>query len=143
MTYNQGLSLVTLPKVMAICQLDASARVPGWACGPDFFSVTRTRDELSIVCPAANVPEGTRCEKGWRCLKVQGPLDFSLTGILASLAGPLAHAGIAIFVVSTYATDYLLIRERDVELAVQVLAENGHEVECPSYTQPTDGQPGT
>jgi hypothetical protein len=74
---------------------------------------------------------------------VQGPLDFSLTGILASLAGPLAHAGIAIFVVSTYATDYLLIRERDVELAVQVLAENGHEVECPSYTQPTDGQPGT
>lgn len=131
MTRGRQLCITVLPETMAICQLESDAPVPEWALQSNFLSVTRTSGELSIVCPEANVPERTKCERGWRCLRVEGPLDFSLIGILASLAAPLADAGIAIFVLSTYATDYLLIAEKDMERAVMVLAESGHKVESP------------
>lgn len=131
MFYPRALSLVALPQTMAICQLESSAQVPEWALDGGFLSVTRTPDELSIVCPEANVLESTKCERGWRCLKVDGPLDFALTGILASLVDPLANAAIGVFVLSTYTTDYLLIKEKDVEQTVQALVENGHSVHLP------------
>ncbi len=90
----------------------------------DFCSITRTADEVSIVCPLGRVPDDVRRESGWRCLKVEGPLDFALTGILASLAVPLAQAGISIFAISTYDTDYLLVK--DLDGAVATLTGEGH-----------------
>ena len=94
----------------------------------EFWSVTKTREELSIVCAEADIPEAVRSDKGWRCLKVHGPLDFSLTGVLVSLARPLAEAGVSVFVISTYDTDYLLVKEERLDSALAVLAESGHEV---------------
>ncbi len=123
------LKLSLLSGAFAVCRLKRDRAVPDWATAGDFFSVTRTRDELSIVCPESVVPEDVTCEKGWRCLKVRGTLDFALVGILASMVVPLAEAGISVFVVSTYDTDYLLLKERDLEKAARSLAEAGHTVD--------------
>jgi hypothetical protein len=113
----------------AVCRLDASAEIPGWALGGgEFTSITRTAAELSIVCAEAAVPEGTKCERGWRLLAVEGPLDFALTGILVSLARPLADARISIFAISTYDTDCLMVREQDLAKAVHTLEAAGHTV---------------
>ena len=117
-----------MPGRLAVCRLDPQAAVPDWALSGDFSSITRTTDELSIVCSEAGVPEGVLCERGWAGLKVEGPLDFSLTGVLASLAQPLAEAGLSIFAVSTYDTDYLLVKAGDLDRAVVVLAEAEHTV---------------
>ncbi len=122
------LTLSILQDKFAICRLDKDARIPDWALTGSFFSITRTPDELSVVCPQTNVPEGMECDKGWRCLKVEGPLDFTLTGILASLAMPLARASISIFAVSSYDTDYLLVKEKDVKRAILVLSQEGHQI---------------
>lgn len=125
---ERSLQLLIQPKLFAICRLPPDARVPAWAWGSDFTAVVRTPDELSIACLERDVPPEIRCERGWRCLKVAGPLDLSLTGVLASLVGPLAGAGISVFAISTYDTDYLLVRQRDLKRAVQVLARAGHQV---------------
>lgn len=125
---DRALSLSVLPKVFAICRLDSNAPIPSWANQPDFLSITRTRDELSIVCAQRNVPGDIQCERDWRALRVQGPLDFALTGILASLAVPLADAGIAIFAISTFDTDYLLVKEINLSRAIQVLSAVGHNI---------------
>ncbi len=122
------LNLSVLPEVFAICRLDRDTPIPVWALTGHFFSITRSPDELSIVCPQTNVPAGTICEENWRCLKVEGPLDFSLTGILASLVTPLAEAGISIFALSTYETDYLMVKQESMERAIQALREAGHHV---------------
>jgi len=122
------LALSILPEIYAICRLDAHSPVPAWVTAGEWFSITRTPEELSIVCPQGRVPGQATCEKGWRCLKVQGPLDLSLSGILASLLGPLAEAGISIFAISTFDTDYLLVKARDLQNAIQVLRQAGHRV---------------
>jgi len=124
-----GLNLSILQDTFAICRLHSDAPPPDWALKGRFFSITRTPDELSIVCSQDNVPGGTTCEKNWRCFRVEGPLDFSLTGILASLATPLAQAGISIFAVSTFETDYLLVKQETLETAVRVLRGAGHQVQ--------------
>jgi hypothetical protein len=122
------LTLNLLPDVFAICQLNRDAALPAWALEGEFFSVTRTADELSIVCPQTLVPEGVKCEKGWRGLRVAGTLDFSLTGILASLAATLAEAQISIFAIATFDTDYLLVKADKLENAIEVLTSAGHRV---------------
>ncbi len=93
-----------------------------------FVSITRTSEELSIVCPQRQVPAKIRRQEGWRAMKVKGPLDFSLTGILSSLATPLAQEGVSVFAISTYDTDYLLVKEKDLERAIGVLVNRGHRV---------------
>ena len=104
---------------LAVCQLAADAPVPAWATTRGAFtSLSRTREELSIVCPEGVVPRGVKQEKGWRMFQVDGPLDFALTGVLASLAAPLAKAGVGIFVLSTYNTDYVLVKDAQVAEAV-------------------------
>jgi hypothetical protein len=123
-----NLTLVVLNGTFAICRLAADAPVPAWATGGLFLSVSRTADELSIVCRQEVVPEGILCERSWRCLRVAGTLDFSLVGVPAWLLGPLAAAGVSVFVVSTFDTDYLLLKDRDLETAVEVLEEAGHGV---------------
>lgn len=125
---NHHLTLLVLQETFAICRLDKNSAVPKWASLGDFYSVTRTCDELSVVCAQVNVPEGIPCDRGWRCLKVKGSLNFSSTGIIASLATTLAHASISILAVSTYDTDYLMVREKDLERTVLVLSQAGHEV---------------
>ncbi|HEX8599746.1 MAG TPA: ACT domain-containing protein [Chloroflexia bacterium] len=123
-----ALTLTLLPSTYAVCRLGSDGGVPEWVMSGSFFSVTRTVDELSVVCEQSAVPGGVLCEGGWRCLKVRGPLDFGLTGILASLAVPLAEAGISIFAVSTYDTDYIMVKAADLEGAVAVLSGSGHTI---------------
>lgn len=123
----RGLTLELLPGSFAVCRLEPGDVLPGWAAGA-FVSLTRTPDELSVVCPQEGVPPGVRAEPGWRCLRVKGPLGFGITGILASLAGPLASSGVSIFVVSTYDTDYLMVQERDLARGRSALERAGHRL---------------
>jgi hypothetical protein len=102
--------------------------IPTWAVTAPFCSITSTPDELSIVCPERHVPLETTCERGWRALKFEGPLDLELTGVLVSVAAPLAEAGVSVFAIATYDTDYVLVRESQLDLAGSVLSERGHVV---------------
>ena len=122
-----SLALTLLPDRLAVCRLEQDAPLPVWAVGA-VTSITRTPDELSVVCPEDTVPGGIRAECGFRCLTVAGPLDFALTGVLASLASPLAAAGVSIFVVSTFDTDLLLVRETLLARALAALRDSGHRV---------------
>ena len=121
-----GLTLSLSDVRYAICRLRPQATVPSWAEGGAFTSVTRTSDELSIVCAEANIPEEVKSDRGWRCFKIEGPLDLSLTGVLSSLLGPLAEAKVNILAISTYDTDYLLVKEEKAGRAVEVLRRAGH-----------------
>lgn len=123
-----GQNLTLLPGRLMICRLGPEAAVPDWANRGVLVSITRTGDELSIVCAEGDVPDDIKTERGWRSFKVEGPLDLSLTGILASLAGPLAEAGINIFAISTYDTDYLLVKEDMAAKAAGVLIRSGHRI---------------
>lgn len=125
----KSLRLTVLPYRLAISRLQSHAPLPGWAVDGPFFSITRTADELSIVCLEEQAPGDVTVERGWRCLKVEGPLDFALTGILADLAGALASADISIFAVSTFDTDYLLVKEETLDGAVETLTVAGHRCE--------------
>jgi hypothetical protein len=120
-------SLTTLQGRFAVCRLPADAQVPPWVTGA-VTSVTRTLDELSITCAEDAVPEGITAERGWRCLKVEGPLDLALTGIAAALTTPLAEAKVSVSVIATYDTDYLLVKEDRLADAVAALERAGHTV---------------
>ncbi len=120
------LSFSILPETFAICRLEPSAPTPPWARPGPFLSVTRTPAELSVVCPDGAVPPGVTANRGWRAITVAGTLDFELTGVLASLAAPLAAAGVSIFAVSTYDTDYVLVKDEALGRAVESLAAAGH-----------------
>jgi uncharacterized protein len=122
------LTLSVLPYNLAVCRLEPGAVLPGWLFELPFWSVTRTADELSVVLPEENVIWDWKNEKGWRGLMVRGPLDFALVGILAALAAALAAAGIPIFALSTFDTDYLLVKEQDLFRAIEVLTASGYEV---------------
>ena len=122
------LNLVLLASKFAVCQFHPDKHIPYWALMGDFVSLTRTSEELSIVCQQDNVPADIEAERGWRCVQVQGAFDFSVSGVNASLAVPLAEAEISVLAIATYATDYLLIKEKDVERALHVLKQAGHHV---------------
>jgi uncharacterized protein len=122
-------SLILLSGTLAICRLEAAASIPDWATLGRFWSIARTEEELSVVCPDGDVPQGVKRETGWRALKVEGPLDFSLTGILASLTAPLAREKVSVFAVSTYDTDYLMVKEEQLEKAIRALREEGNDVQ--------------
>ncbi len=120
------LTLTLLPDTFAVCRLAADAPLPDWAAAGLFYAVTRTREELSLVCRQEQVPDGVTCQPGWRCWQVAGPLDFGLTGVLASLATPLAEAGVPIFALSTFDTDYLLVPDASLDAAQAALRNSGH-----------------
>jgi hypothetical protein len=120
------LRLTILPETLAVCRLSADDAFPAWLPARGFISVTRTAGELSVVCAADAVPADFRCEAGWRALAVEGPLDFGLTGILASIAAPLAEAGISIFTISTFDTDCVLVKAERLDDAVNALRRAGH-----------------
>ena len=114
---ESSLALSVLGERLAVCRLEAEGEMPAWATRAWFYSVTRTPDELSVVCPEGEVPDGVKHERGWRALKLKGLFDLSLAGILVSVAGPLAEVGINTFAIATYETDYLLVKEERLELA--------------------------
>jgi hypothetical protein len=112
---------------LAVCRLAANADIPEWAQTSEFYCVTRTAEELSIVCSGATVPQGVIAVRDWIALKLEGPFPFSMTGVLASFLQPLAEAKIPIFAVSTFDTDYVLIKQEHLERAVVALCAAGHE----------------
>jgi hypothetical protein len=126
------LTLVALEGTFAVSQLSAADPIPRWALDSTFSTITRTGDELSIVCREELVPPNVTCEKGWRCLQTAGPLDFDLVGVLASLVGPLAKEGIPVFVISTFSTDYLLVKTGNLGRTMETLRSAGHTVESES-----------
>lgn len=121
------LRLSVLPDPLAVCRLAPDAAVPSWMRGT-FTSATRTADELSIVCDDVAVPEGISAERGWRGMKVEGPIPFAMTGVASGLLAPLAEARISIFLISTYDTDYLLVKAETFAGAVEVLRGAGYEI---------------
>lgn len=126
-----GPPLRLLAGAFAICRLPPSATVPAWAWSGPLASVTRSEDELSIVCTDAAVPPAAeRVERDWRALVVAGPLDVDLVGVLAGLTAALAAAGVSVFALSTFDTDYLLVRARDLERAVAALRQAGRRVDA-------------
>ena len=122
------LELTLEPWALAVCRLEPGAPIPGWATTGAFHAVVRTPHELSIVCDSAAVPAGVRAEKDWRCFSLKGPIAFEETGILASIAAPLAGAKIGIFAVSTFDTDYVLVPARHLDAARRALEAAGHRV---------------
>lgn len=120
-----GQRFRALPGNYAVCRLAPDAAVPGWAAGP-FLNITLTDDELAIICPAERVPMDVRAERDWRVLKLVGPFPFTAVGVLASLATPLARAGISLLSIATYDTDYFLVKSSVFDDAVAVLVAAGH-----------------
>ena len=119
------LKMEVLPGEFSIHQYPPAAAVPEAVLTCSFYNICRTRDELSIVCRDNIALESPRCEKNWSCIKVIGPLEFGLTGILAHLAGLLAEAGISLFALSTFDTDYLLVKTDRLAAAVDALQAGG------------------
>lgn len=127
MRNQRKLRLSILPMELAVWKLPPNAALPPFGAA-EFWSVTRTGEELSVVSGPALVPTGVPSEGGWRCLGVKGPLAFEMVGVMAALSVPLGEAGISIFVLSTFDTDYLLVKGRQFELACEVLRRAGHEI---------------
>jgi hypothetical protein len=125
---TRRFELTLLPERFAISRLAADAPIPNWATQGRFFSVTRTGDELSIVCELALVPVGVQSQSGWRVFKVHGPFVLSEIGVLSALAGPLAKARISLFAVSTFDTDYLLVASATLSAAIAALEQAGHTI---------------
>ncbi len=126
---RRSLTIMVLEGTFAVCRLGADEHVPAWASAGEFYSITRTQKELSVVCAEEWVPEGVKCERGWRCMRVAETIEFSVLGVLASLAVPLAEAGVSIFAVSTFDTDYLLVKAEDLARSVEALRSAGHVVQ--------------
>jgi uncharacterized protein len=123
-----------LPDHFAICRLPKDTPVPDWAFHGEFFSITQAADELSIVCAEDVVTTDVQAERGWVAFKLLGPFPFSLTGVLSSFIGPLGEAGVSIFAVSTFDTDYVLVKADQSERAISVLEKAGHELVVRSHT---------
>lgn len=123
------MQLKILNSTFSVMKLPPTEKIPLWAVNCDVFSITRTEEELSIVCPSECLPTNEvfkDVENDWKCIKVEGVLDFSLTGILSSLANPLAENKISIFAISTFNTDYLLVKRNSIEKAKVILESEGH-----------------
>ena len=121
------VDLRVLESELAVCRLEPGAAVPD-AGSAELWALTRTREETSVVCAVEDAPTNAKVEDGWMAFAVQGPLDFGLTGILAAIAAPLAEAEVPIFAISTYDTDYVLIKRTDEARALDALTSAGHRV---------------
>jgi hypothetical protein len=123
------LPLELLPDMLAICHLEPSADLPKWAeAASPFLTVSRTAEELSITTVNSAVPADVKCERNYRALRVRGPLPLNLVGVLAAIADPLADAGLSIFAISTFDTDYVLVKAHDLQAAIGTLESAGHQV---------------
>jgi hypothetical protein len=123
------LTISVLPEHLSICRLEADALVPAWIEKGTFVSVTRTREELTVICPQEHVPAEVKLSRNWRALKLEGPFDLDLVGLLVSVAAPLAQAGVGILPVGTYETDYVLVRQDQLDAAIRALRFVGCQVQ--------------
>lgn len=123
---KNNLKLALLNGEYTIHRLSPEQEIPSSILKSDFFSITRTDEELSILCPSEIALPSEKSEIGWNCIKVLGPLDFALTGILAKISSVLAEAEISIFALSTYDTDYILVKSKKLDIAKEVLKEVGY-----------------
>ena len=133
MNSRQSIKFRQLPGTYTIVRLAPDAAIPDWASlsnstKSDFTSITRTADELSLVCPAENLPPDVQSSHRWICLKLEGPFPFALTGVLLSFIQPLSSGQIPIFAISTYDTDYVLVQEQFLDVALDALHHAGHEL---------------
>ncbi len=124
----EGLRLVSVPGTYCVCRLEPGGDPGPRPEGADLYSVTWTAEEISVVCTTDLAPEGGQIEGPFAALRVAGTLDFSITGVLSGLTTSLAAGGVSVFAISTYDTDYLLVREKDLERATAVLVAAGHSV---------------
>lgn len=115
-----------LPATFAVCRLPPDAPIPASIATAPFTSITRTDKELSIVCVLDRAPQDAKCESPWTCFKLEGPFPFVLTGILTSILNPLTQGGVPIFAVSTFDTDYVLVKEEHAPTALEILKKAGH-----------------
>ncbi|HSS71852.1 MAG TPA: ACT domain-containing protein [Casimicrobiaceae bacterium] len=129
----RGMSLTLLPDAMAISRLDPEAPLPAWAVSAPWWSITRTAEELSVVCAEAHVPAEVAASRGWRALKFDGPLPLDQTGILASVTAPLAAARVSVFALATFSTDFVLIPAAQQAAAISALERAGHAVSSQGY----------
>jgi uncharacterized protein len=124
-----ALQLIILKNTFAIYRFNPDVEVPGWVSGSAFFSVTKSPDELSVVCEQRENNTGATAVSGdWKAMKIAGPLDLSLVGIIAEVSRILKESNISIFSISTYETDYVLIKSRDINKAIESLKTNGHQI---------------
>ena len=122
------MKFTLLDGLFAVARLDADADVPPWAHRGAFTSITRTPHELSIVCDEGGVPDDLPAERGWRCLGLEGPIAFETTGVAARFTAALAARGVSVFVVSTFDTDYVLVKASKVDVAIEALRDAGYDV---------------
>jgi hypothetical protein len=120
--------ITLLPERLAVCRLAPNAALPAWATAKPGYSITRTAEELSVVCEERQVPADVRAERGFRILKMEGPFAFTETGIVAAVVMPLARAGIGVFVISTFDTDYIMVKQADLSRACRLLEQRGHKI---------------
>lgn len=125
---NETIVLKLLEGIFGVCKLGAKDEIPTWVNGDKFISITRTEEEMSIVCEENNIPQNVVYEPDWRILKIEGILDFSMIGIIAKISSILAEKGISIFVISTFNTDYILIKEKNINNAIEVLEERNYNI---------------
>jgi uncharacterized protein len=125
---SQAFSLSRYPETLAVVRLPAGAEIPEWAESSSVFSITATAAETSLVCAGRSVPRKARHEKPFTAFAVDGPLDFNLTGVLVTLLTPLAEEGISVFTLSTFDTDWILVRTADADRAEEAWRRSGHTV---------------
>jgi hypothetical protein len=122
-------SLIVLHNVYAVSKLPVENEIPDWLDSQGFSAVIRSRNEMSIVCMESLVPSGVITERGWKVLEVVGPLPFSLIGIMAEITRILAEAGVSVFVLSTYNTDYILLKQDQLKVAIEGLERAGYKIQ--------------
>lgn len=127
MSPQHQLKFRRLPAAYAIVRLPPDYPIPAWAAMGEFTSITRTAEELSVVCLKENIPADVPAPERWVCLKLEGPFPFSLTGVLLSFIEPLSKNNIPIFAISTFDTDYVLIQEEFIDAALDLLRAAGHK----------------
>jgi hypothetical protein len=128
-TGSHKLSIRRIDEPFAVVQLEPGAIVPEWATAGVLFAVVRTAEELSLVCSQHLVPEGVKCERDWVALKLEGPFAFSTVGVLSSVIAPLAAGRVPVFVLSTFDTDYVLIKQENLSRAIELLRAEGHTID--------------
>ncbi len=122
------LAISVLEEPFVVCRLSPDSPIPDWAVKRAFFSITRTPSDLTLVLPEVHIPPDVAQVGGWRCLRLEGPFELTAVGILASVLTPLAQAQVCVFALSTFDTDYVLVKEKDLARAVRALVKAGHHV---------------
>ena len=122
------MNFTLLPDTFAIVRMPPADPIPGWAEGGPFVSMTRTQSELSIVCRERSVPAGAHADRGWQCLRVEGPIPLKTVGIAAEFTSVLAKADVSVIPIGTYETDYVLVKGDRIEIAIDALRAAGHSV---------------